>query len=110
MKKNNNILPTVEEAKQRIELYNNMKHAMRDLSHDEKKQVLLLLTKYLDLMEGCQLMEKRISLVYNLCAVLMFEYLYKAGQFSAARVGFNPDIRKQIEDVIITLAKEHDAD
>ena len=103
MKKKNNILPTVEEAKQRIELYN-------DLSHDEKKQVLLLLTKYLDLMEGCQLMEKRISLVYNLCAVLMFEYLYKAGQLSAARVGFDPDIRKHIEDVIITIAKEHDAD
>jgi hypothetical protein len=87
-----------------------MKHAMRDLSHDEKKQVLLLLTKYLDLMEGCQLMEKRISLVYNLCAVLVFEYLYKAGQFSAARVGFDPEIRKHIEDVIITIAKEHDAD
>ena len=87
-----------------------MKHAMRDLSHDEKKQVLLLLTVYLDLMECYQLMEKRISLVYNLCAVLMFEYLYKAGQLSAARVGFDPDIRKHIEDVIITIAKEHDAD
>ena len=83
---------------------------MRDLSHDEKKQVLLLLTVYLDLMECYQLMEKRISLVYNLCAVLMFEYLYKAGQLSAARVGFDPDIRKHIEDVIITIAKEHEAD
>ena len=110
MENKKNISPSIEEAKQRIELYNNMKHAMRDLSHDEKKQVLLLLTKYLDLMEGCQLMEKRISLVYNLCAVLMFEYLYKTGQLSTARVGFNPDIRKQIEDVIITIAKEHDAD
>ena len=40
----------------------------------------------------------------------MFEYLYKAGQLGAARVGFDPDIRKHIEDVIITIAKEHDAD
>ena len=110
MKKKNNILPTVEEAKQRIELYNNMKHAMRDLSHDEKKQVLLLLTKYLDLMECCQLMEKRISLVYNLCAVLVFGYLYKAGQLKIDKVGFDPEIRKLINDVFITIAKEHDAD
>jgi hypothetical protein len=36
----------------------------------------------------------------------MFEYLYKTGQFSAARVGFDPDIRKHIEDVIITLATD----
>jgi NifU-like protein involved in Fe-S cluster formation len=110
MKKENNILPTVEEAKQRIELYNNMKHAMRDLSHDEKKQVLLLLTKYLDLMEGCQLMEKRISLVYNLCAVLMFEYLYKAGQLSADNNHFHPVIRKHINDILITLANDYETD
>ena len=110
MKKKNNILPTVEEAKQRIELYNNMKHAMRDLSHDEKKQVLLLLTVYLDLMERNQLVERRLSLVYAQCATFVFNYLYRAGQLKIDKVGFDPEIRKHIEDVIITIAKEHDAD
>ena len=62
-KKNNNILPSIEEAMQRIELYNKMNNAMRDLSHDEKLQVLLMLVVYMDLQECNQLMAKRLSLV-----------------------------------------------
>ena len=110
MKKKNNIQPSIEEAMQRIELYNKMNNAMRDLSHDEKLQVLILLAVYMNLQECNQLMEKRLSLVYAQCATLVFNYLYRAGQLSAARVGFDPDIRKHIEDVFITIAKEHDAD
>ena len=110
METKKNFSPSMEEAMQRIELYNNMKHAMRDLSHDEKKQVLLLLTVYMDLQERNQLVERRLSLVYAQCATFVFNYLYRAGQLSAAKVGFDPDIRKHIEDVIITIAKEYDAD
>ena len=51
MKKNSNISPSIEEAKQRIELYNKMNNAMRDLSHDEKLQVFLMLVVYMDLQE-----------------------------------------------------------
>ena len=110
MKMNNNILPSIEEAKQRIELYNKMSYAMRDLSLDEKQKVLSLLTVYVGLQECHQLLERRVSLVYSLCATLVFHYLYKAGQLKADKVGFDPEIRKHIEDVFITLAEEHDAD
>ena len=103
---NNNILPSIEEAKQRIELYNKLNNAMRDLSHDEKLQVLILLAVYMDLQECNQLMEKRLSLVYAQCTTLVFNYLYKAGQLKADKVGFAPEIRKHIEDVIITLATD----
>jgi hypothetical protein len=110
MKKNSNIQPSFEEAKQRIELYNKLSYAMHDLSHDEKQQVLMLMTVYMNLLECNQLLEKRVSLVYAQCATLVFNYLYRAGQLKADKVGFDPEIRKHIEDVFITLAKEHDAE
>jgi len=110
MKKNSNISPSIEEAKQRIELYNKMNNAMRDLSHDEKLQILFPLVVYTGLQDYNQLLEKRLSLVYAQCATLVFHYLYKAGQLKADKVGFDPEIRKHIEDVFITIAKEHDAD
>jgi len=106
MKKKNNIQPSIEEAKQRVELYNKMSYAMRDLSRDEKQRVLLMLVIYMDLQECNQLMEKRLSLVYAQCATLVFNYLYRAGQLKADKVGFDPEIRKHIEDVIITLATD----
>ena len=110
MKKNSNISPSIEEVKQCIELYNKMSYAMRDLTLDEKQKVLSLLTVYLGLQECNQLLEKRVSLVYSLCATLVFNYLYKNGQLKADKVGFDPEIRKHIEDVFITLTNEHNAD
>jgi len=110
MKKKSNIQPSVEEAKRRIELYNKLKYAMRDLTRDEKQKVLLLLTVYMDLQECNQLLERRLSLVYSLCTTFVFNYLYKAGQLSPDNIGFDPEIRKHIEDVFITIAEEHDAD
>ena len=106
MKKNSNISPSIEEAKQCIELYNKMSYAMRDLSRDEKLQILLPLVVYTGLQDYNQLMEKRVSLVYAQCATLVFNYLYRAGQLKADKVGFDPEIRKHIEDVIITLATD----
>ena len=110
MKQKKNIQPSIEEAKQRIELYNKLSYAMRDLSHDEKLQILFPLVVYTSLQDYNQLLEKRLSLVYAQCATLVFNYLYKAGQLKADKVGFDPEIRKHIEDVFITIAKEHDAD
>ena len=106
MKQKKNISPSIEEAKQRIELYNKLSYAMRDLSQDEKLQVLMLLAVYMNLQECNQLLEKRLSLVYAQCATLVFNYLYRAGQLKADKVGFDPEIRKHIEDVFITIAKE----
>ena len=105
-KKKNHIQPSIEEAKQRIELYNKMSYAMRDLSRDEKLQILLPLVVYTGLQDYNQLLEKRLSLVYAQCATLVFNYLYRAGQLKADKVGFDPEIRKHIEDVIITLATD----
>ena len=106
METKKNISPSIEEAKQRIELYNKMCFAMRDLSYSEKQQVLLLLTVYMDLQECNQLTERRLSLVYAQCATFVFNYLYRAGQLKDGNVGFAPEIRKHIEDVIITLATD----
>ena len=106
MEKNKNISPSVDEAMQRIELYNKMSFAMRDLSREEKQRVLLLLVVYMDLQECNQLMEKRLSLVYSQCTTFVFNYLYPAGQLKDGNVGFDPEIRKHIEDVIITLATD----
>ena len=106
MKQKKNISPSFEEAKQCIELYNKMSYAMRDLTNDEKLQVLMLLVIYMDLQECNQLLERRVSLVYAQCATLVFNYLYRAGQLKADKVGFDPEIRKHIEDVIITLATD----
>ena len=110
MKQKKNISPSIEEAKQRIELYNKLSYAMRDLSQDEKLQVLMLMTVYVGLQECNQLLERRLSLVYSLCTTFVFNYLYKAGQLSPDSIGFDPEIRKHIEDVFITIAEEHDAD
>ena len=107
METKKNISPSIEEAKQRIELYNKMCHAMRDLTHDDKQQVLLLLTVYMDLQECNQLVERRLSLVYAQCATFVFNYLYRAGQLKINQVGFDPEIRKHIEDVIITIAADY---
>ncbi len=110
MKQKKNISPSIEEAKRRIELYNKLSYAMRDLTHDEKQKILSLLTVYVGLQECNQLLERRLSLVYALCTTLVFNYLYKAGQLSPDNVGFDPEIRKHIEDVFITLTNEHNAD
>ena len=109
MEKNKNISPSVDEAMQRIELYNKMSFAMRDLSREEKQRVLLLLVVYMDLQECNQLLEKRLSLVYSQCTTFVFNYLYLAGQLKDGNVGFDPEIRKRIDDVFITIANEHDA-
>ena len=106
MEKNKNISPSVDEAMQRIELYNKMSFAMRDLSREEKQRVLLLLVVYMDLQECNQLLEKRLSLVYSQCTTFVFNYLYHAGQLKDGNIGFDPEIRKHIEDVIITLATD----
>ena len=106
MEQKKNISPSIEEAKQRIELYNKMSHAMRDLSHDEKQQVLLLLTVYMDLQE-CNQLIKRLSLVYSQCTTFVFNYLYRNGQLKDGNNGFDPEIRDNIYDVFITIAEDH---
>ena len=106
MEKNKNISPSIEDGKQRIELYNKMSHAMRDLTRDEKCIVMRVLNDYVRLLDCTQYIDKKLSLVYGQCTTFVFDYLYKSGQLKADNVGFDPEIRKHIEDVFITLATD----
>ena len=110
MKQKKNISPSVEEAKLRIELYNKLCDAVRDLTHDEACIVLCTVEYYLNLLNSSQCLNSRLSLVYSACCTYVFDYLYRTGQLSTVKNGFDPEIRKHINDVFITIAKEHDAD
>jgi len=110
MSKKKNIKPSIEEAKLRIELYNKLCDAVRDLTYDEACIVLCTVEYYLNLLNSSQCLDSRLSLVYSACCTYVFDYLYKAGQLSSTKDGFDPEIRKRITDVIISLANEHDAD
>ena len=110
MEKKKNISPSIEEAKQRIKLYNDLSKAMRDLSRKEKRTVVCELRKYVKVMHSNTSMEHRLFLTFTECALTIFEYLYQAKQFKAVNSGFDSDIRKHIEDVFMTILRDHDAD
>ena len=50
MEKKKNVSPSVDEAKLRIELYNKLCDAVRDLTHDEACIVLCTVEYYLNLL------------------------------------------------------------
>ena len=106
MEKKNHIQPSVDEAMQRIELYNKMSYAMRNLKCGEKCIVMRELRKYVKVMHSNCSLEHRLFLTFTECALAIFEYLYQAKQFKADNDGFDADIRKHIEDVFITIAAD----
>ena len=109
MEKKKNISPSVEEAKLCIGLYNELSAKLSGLSLEETRIVLEEMVKYVKLIVSNVNMERRLFLVYTECVDIMFEYFYKAGQLSPDNDSFDPEIRKHINDVFITIAKEHDA-
>ena len=109
MEKKKNISPSVEEAKLCIGLYNELSAKLSGLSHEEKRIVLEEMEKYVKLIVSNVNMERRLFLVYSECVDIMFEYFYKAGQLSPDNDSFDPEIRKRIDDIFITIAKDHDA-
>ena len=106
MEKKKNISPSVEEAKLCIGLYNELSAKLSDLSLEETRIVLEEMEKYVKLIVSNVNMERRLFLLYSDCVDIMFEYFYKAGQLSPDNDSFDPEIRKHIEDVIITLATD----
>ena len=110
MSKKKNISSSVEEAKCSLELYNKLMNAMRDLTYNEMEQVMVLLADYVDLLERNQLLDRRIALVNAECTCSVFEYLYRAGQLKVDKVGFDPEVRKRLYDVLITIADKYEAD
>ena len=110
MSKKKNVSPSVEEAKLSIDLYNELSAKLSGLSHEEKRIVLEEMVKYVKLIVSNVNMERRLFLVYTECVDIVFDYFYKIGQLSPDNDSFDPEIRKHIDDVFITIAKEHDAD
>ena len=110
MEKKKNISPSVEEAKLCIGLYNELSAKLSDLSLEETHIVLEEMEKYVKLIVSNVNMERRLFLVYAECVDIMFEYFHKAGQLSPDNDSFDPEIRKHINDIFITIKNDHDAD
>ena len=108
MEKKKNVSPSVDEAKLRIELYNELS---AKLSARTRRRALIVneMEKYVKLIVSNVNMERRLFLVYSECVDIVFDYFYKIGQLSPDNDSFDPDIRKHIDDVLITIANEHDA-
>ena len=109
MEKKNHISPSVEEAKFCIGLYNELSAKLSGLSLEETRIVLEEMVKYVKLIISNVNMERRLFLVYTECVDIMFEYFHKAGQLSPDNDSFDPEIRKRIDDIFITIANDHDA-
>ena len=110
MEKKKNVSPSVDEAKLRIELYNELSAELSDLSLEETRIVLEEMEKYVKLIVSNVNMERRLFLVYSECVDIVFDYFYKIGQLSPDNDSFDPEIRKHINDVLITIKNDHDAD
>ena len=87
MEKKKNISPSVEEAKLCIGLYNELSAKLSDLSLEETHIVLEEMVKYVKLIVSNVNMER-----------------------SPDNDSFDPEIRKHIDDIFITIKKDHDAD
>ena len=109
MEKKKNVSPSVDEAKLCIGLYNELSAELSDLSLEETRIVLEEMEKYVKLIVSNVNMERRLFLVYSECVDIVFDYFYKIGQLNPNNDSFDPEIRKRIDDVFITIAKEHDA-
>ena len=104
-----NISPSVDEAKLRIELYNKLCMNLKGLKRDEVRTVLANVESFLGFLGNYHEMGDKIFLRYVPCANDVFYYLYKTKQLDRED-GFDPEIRKHVEDVITTIYKDHDAD
>ena len=109
MEKKKNVSPSVDEAKLCIGLYNELSAKLSGLSLEETRIVLEEMVKYVKLIISNVNMERRLFLAYSECVDIMFEYFHKAGQLSPDNDSFDPEIRKRIDDIFITIANDHDA-
>ena len=108
MSKKKNVSPSVDEAKLRIELYNNLCKNLKDLKRDQVRKVLAELNNYVVFLGIYHNMEPSLLLRYFSCTNVVFHYLYKTGQLSTD-FPCDPEVRKHVEDVFITILKDYDA-
>jgi hypothetical protein len=112
MSKKTNITPSIDEAKLRLQLYNNLCDMLRGLNRRETCKVLNELRKYVKVMHSNYKLNELLFVTLTECATAIFEYLYQTKQLNNGRVGkgFDPEILKNIEDVFWTIIKDYDAD
>ena len=109
MEEKKNTLPSVDEAKLRIKLYSDLCTDLKGLKRDDVRKILNELDSYVKKMNCLSRMDLTTHLRYITCAQSVYFYLYKTKQLEHEG-GFTAETLKYIEDVFITIAKEHDAD
>ena len=109
MSKKKKISTSIEEAKLRVELYNNLCDSMRNLSYDDRRNLMQELEHYVIYLNSRSRLDLRLFLRYVTCCQAVFHYLYKTKQIDRDG-GIDPEIRKHINDVFITILKDYGAD
>ena len=108
MEKKKNVSPSVDEAKLRIMLYNDLCTNLKGLKRDDVRKILNELDSYVKKMNCLSRMDLTTHLRYITCAQSVYFYLYKTKQLEHEG-GFTAETLKAIEDVFITIYKDYDA-
>ena len=76
MEKKNSIVPSIEEGKRRLSLYNSLKKDLAGVEHENRRQIVYELMDYVQRLETDQRMPLSIRLKYYYCAETIFRFLY----------------------------------
>ena len=109
MSKKKNIKPSIDEAKLRLQLYNNLSLLLFRLKRDDCRTILSVLDKYVKHLHSVCSMKPELSLLCAEGAKEVYHYLYKTKVLNGFD-GINAEIRQHINDIFITILEEHDAD
>jgi hypothetical protein len=107
MEEKKNTLPSVDEAKLRIELYNDLCTDLKGMKRDEVRKILNELDSYVKKMNCLSRMDLTLYLRYVMATQSVYHYLYKTKQLEREG-GFTAETLKAIEDVFITIYKDYD--
>ena len=110
MEKKNSIVPSIEEGKRRLSLYNSLKKDLAGVEHENRRQIVYELMDYVQRLETDQRMPLSIRLKYYYCAETIFRFLYENKQVRLTQVGVDEALFDQVEDVLLSIANEHDED
>lgn len=108
MEKKTNILPSVQNAKLVLKLYNSLKEYLAALDRPDRLEVLSSLQRYANMLETDQQMPLHLRLKYFVCCEAVFEFLYKTKQVRLSHVGFDRKVSRQLQDILITIANDYD--
>ena len=109
MEEKKKTLPSVDEAKLRIELYNDLCTDLKGMKRDEVRKILNELDSYVKKMNCLSRMDLTLYLRYVMATQSVYHYLYKTKQLEREG-GFTAETLKAVEDVFITIYKDYGAD